>query len=290
MAGATVKAGDGVADVSDLGTFQVALNVGEMDVSQLAVGGRAEITVDAFPDATFSGEISAIAPSAGVQSGVVLFPVTVRLEPAGVPLRSGMSATVAMVTAEVADALIVPVQAVETVGDQSFVQVLPAAAAAKIVATLVGSAPGAFGGQRPSGTFPAQRPAAAGVPGDGSVSGAEGVTRPQRAGFPGGFAGSNGGASGSGANRNGNGAAAGFGQRGSRTLTVPLDQVAASLERVPVTLGLTADTQVQVLSGLSEGDRVVVTTTPSTTSSTTNSDRGGGFGFGVPFGGPPGGR
>ena len=47
-----------------------------------------------------------------------------------------------------------------------------------------------------------------------------------------------------------------------------------------VTVGLTNDSQTEILSGLSEGDKVVISTTTTTT--TTNSNRGGPGGIGIP--------
>jgi HlyD family secretion protein len=49
---------------------------------------------------------------------VVLYPVSVQLEAAGVPVRAGMTADVEIVTASVGDVLIVPLRAVQgTEGD-----------------------------------------------------------------------------------------------------------------------------------------------------------------------------
>jgi multidrug efflux pump subunit AcrA (membrane-fusion protein) len=77
----------------------------------------------------------------------------------------------------------------------------------------------------------------------------------------------------------------------TRSIAVPLSEVESSLEQVPVTLGLSTDTLVQVVTGLAEGDRVVVTTAQSSRSTDSGSggNRPGGFGFAMPMGGPPGG-
>ena len=112
--------------------------------------------MDAFPDEVLEGQISEVAPAAEVQSGVVLYPVTVRVVATDLPLKAGMSATVDMVTAAVADALVVPVRAVTTVGERPSCSA-PAEAAATLIAGVMGDVAGAFQGRRAQGTFPAPR-------------------------------------------------------------------------------------------------------------------------------------
>ena len=73
--------------------------------------------------------MTTIAPVAQVQAGVVLYPVTVRLEPtdpstnAGqVPLlRAGMTADVTVITASRENVLVIPLRAVKTEGEHAYV-------------------------------------------------------------------------------------------------------------------------------------------------------------------------
>jgi hypothetical protein len=93
-----------------------------------------------------AGQVVAIAPAADVASGVVLYPVTIRLvatDPAtdpsvdpstgsgqvagqalerAVPVRAGMTTEVRIVTTRHEETLIVPLRAVETVDGRTFVQ------------------------------------------------------------------------------------------------------------------------------------------------------------------------
>ena len=50
--------------VSDLSIIQVNVQVDETDVVRLSLGDSAEITIDAFPDTTFTGRVTKIAQSA----------------------------------------------------------------------------------------------------------------------------------------------------------------------------------------------------------------------------------
>jgi HlyD family secretion protein len=119
--GERVSAGTTVVELNDLATFVVEINLDETDVAKVGVGQEAVVTLDAFPDEELTGEVTDIAPVADVQSGVVLYPVTVQLSPAEVPARVGMTADVGIVTASKADALIVPLRAIQSENGKSYV-------------------------------------------------------------------------------------------------------------------------------------------------------------------------
>jgi HlyD family secretion protein len=119
--GERVGAGTTAVELSDLATFVVEVNLDETDVAKVSVGQEAVVTLDAFPDAELIGEVTDIAPVADVQSGVVLYPVTIQLSPADVPARAGMTADVEIVTASKADALIVPLRAIQSENGKSYV-------------------------------------------------------------------------------------------------------------------------------------------------------------------------
>jgi multidrug efflux pump subunit AcrA (membrane-fusion protein) len=74
--------------------------------------------VDALPDAELLGQVTYVAPKAFSSSGVVLYPVTIRLAPEtgsgqSLPVRAGMTAEVEITTASREDVLIVPLRAVK---------------------------------------------------------------------------------------------------------------------------------------------------------------------------------
>jgi len=110
-----------VVVISDLSVLEVEINLDETDVAQVSAGQEALVSVDAFPEAELSGEVTYIAPVAETQSGVVLYAVTVRLAATDVPVRAGMTADVEIVSASQEGALIVPLRAVSSEGEQSYV-------------------------------------------------------------------------------------------------------------------------------------------------------------------------
>jgi multidrug efflux pump subunit AcrA (membrane-fusion protein) len=119
--GQAVSNGQTGAILADLSALQVEIGLDESDIAQVSVGQGAIVTMDAFDDVELIGTITHIAPTAAAESGVVLYEVTVELEPTEIPVRVGMTADVEVVTSSAADALMIPLKAVRSVGGQSFV-------------------------------------------------------------------------------------------------------------------------------------------------------------------------
>ncbi|MEA3459326.1 MAG: efflux RND transporter periplasmic adaptor subunit [Chloroflexota bacterium] len=119
--GEMASAGQPVVVLSDLAALEVDVDLDETDVAQVTIGQEARVSLDAFPDVELTGEVTTIASVATTQSGVVLYPVTIRLVPTDLPVRAGMTADVDIVTASQEDALIIPLRAVKTEGGRSYV-------------------------------------------------------------------------------------------------------------------------------------------------------------------------
>jgi HlyD family secretion protein len=119
--GEIASANQAVVVLNDLATLEVDVNLDETDVARVIVGQEAQIGLDAFPGVELTGEVTYIASVAQSQSGVVLYPVTIRLTPAELPVRDGMTADVEIATASQEDALIVPLRAVHTEDGRAYV-------------------------------------------------------------------------------------------------------------------------------------------------------------------------
>ncbi len=99
--------------VADPEGFHIKLNVDELDIGQLEVGQTALVTVDALNDAQITGVVSRIAPVAnttpvGGGSTIVTYEVIINLDPTDLPLRSGMTATVAIITDQAENVIVIP--------------------------------------------------------------------------------------------------------------------------------------------------------------------------------------
>lgn len=69
-------------------------DLAEVDVSQVAVGSEAQITVDAFPGKTFRGKVTSIAPLANDYRGDKVYKVTLAFLDSPTDLRWGMTTSV----------------------------------------------------------------------------------------------------------------------------------------------------------------------------------------------------
>ena len=134
--GEMANSGQTVIILSDLANLAVDVNLDETDVARIEMGMTVVVTVDAFPGVEVSGEVIAIAPTADVQSGVVLYPVTVRLDSTELPLRSSMTVNVTFPIEERQDTLIVPFRAVETEGGQAYLTRVTATGSERVAVTM----------------------------------------------------------------------------------------------------------------------------------------------------------
>lgn len=120
-----VSGGTTLFVMANLDDMRVRMLVDEVDVGKLAAGLEATVTVEAFRDRTFSGEIEKIEPQALVQQNVTMFPVIVRLDNRAGLLKPGMNAGVEVLIDERGETLAVPSNAV--------VQAQEVAAAAEVL-------------------------------------------------------------------------------------------------------------------------------------------------------------
>ncbi|MGD8463706.1 MAG: efflux RND transporter periplasmic adaptor subunit [Anaerolineae bacterium] len=94
--------------LTDLSQYHIEVTVDEIDIGRVAEGQAVTITLDALPDETLSGYVDHIADTAQLDTGVVTYAVTIRLNPTTAPLRVGMTTNVDIVTEERDDVLLVP--------------------------------------------------------------------------------------------------------------------------------------------------------------------------------------
>lgn len=110
-------AGTEVMRVADLANMEVRVNVNENDVVNVKIGDKARISVDAYPNRRFNGEVWEIASTArtlgqNTQEEVTNFVVRIRVLDRDASLRPGMSANADIETKTVTDVVAVPIQSV----------------------------------------------------------------------------------------------------------------------------------------------------------------------------------
>jgi HlyD family secretion protein len=240
--------------MADLGHVQVRVSVDETDIGKIRAGLPASVRVSAYPNQPFEGEVLKVEPQAVVEQNVTLFGVLVSIDNRQGLLKPGMNAEVTISVARAEQVLAVPVAALRTQRDLRTTAQILGLSEDELAAKL--APPGGEGG------------AAVAAPrtitlGDRTVELPEGVTAEQvraamakrragqeltadeRALMRTVFQGAGGGS-----------APAGGYQFGSRFWVV----VQRGAERVPVPVqtGLTDLDRAEVVSGLAEGDLVML--------------------------------
>lgn len=91
------SSGTPIVKIEDRSSMLVKLQINEIDVARLQPNMTAKVQVDAFPELTFAGVVSKIAPARaeaaqGATDQVVRYAVEVRLDDVDPKLKSGMSA------------------------------------------------------------------------------------------------------------------------------------------------------------------------------------------------------
>jgi HlyD family secretion protein len=117
VAGTGQYGGAEIMRIANLANMEVRVNVNENDVINVKIGDKARISVDAYPNRRFSGQVWEIASSArtlgqNTQEEVTNFIVRIRILDNDATLRPGMSANADIETKSVADVVAVPIQSV----------------------------------------------------------------------------------------------------------------------------------------------------------------------------------
>lgn len=121
VAGINITPATAVFSVADPASLVFEANVDETDVGALSLGQQATITLDAFPEATFSGSISYISYISQQSSGgATVFPVKIRFDHAE-NLRIGLNGDITIVTDRQDDVLTVPTEAIREENGETYV-------------------------------------------------------------------------------------------------------------------------------------------------------------------------
>lgn len=103
--------------------MNLTIAVDELDVVEVEVGQKVKITVDALSDAEMDGEVYKIAPVGSNSGGVTTYDVELTFDAEGSGVRSGMNATGEITVASTDSTLYVPVEALMTIGNDTYLMV-----------------------------------------------------------------------------------------------------------------------------------------------------------------------
>ena len=260
----SVNGGTSLLTMADLHSIRMRALVAETDVGQVRPGQRATVTVDAFPNRTFIGTVEKVEPQAVVEQSVTNFPVLVSLPNDQELLLPGMNGDVSLMVDQRSNVLAVPVDAVRNLRE------------AQVLAPSLGLDPDSVKAEV------SRQRASMGSSGGGSRdslgsrgAGGDSTRAWRRGGGMGGFAGAgndsaraarrrawmaSGGGSGAGSGGGGfgRGGGGGSGSGGANRAQVVFVKTAKGIEPRLVRLGLSDFDWSEVISGVQEGDQVVL--------------------------------
>lgn len=118
-ASGNVSGGTALFTMAELSSMRVRTLVDETDLGDLQAGMDATVTVEAYPDRTFRGQVEKIEPQAVVQSNVTMFPVIITLDNTSGLLKSGMNAEVEILIDQADGVILIPNNTVVTLQDAS---------------------------------------------------------------------------------------------------------------------------------------------------------------------------
>jgi hypothetical protein len=124
--GDEVRSGVPIVEVVDPSAMRVRARVNQADISELAVGQRVSVGLDAYPDLHFSGRIAQISPlgvASTLSPKVRTFIVLIDVQGSHPKLMPDLTASLDVELERVAAALVVPRDAVGRDGAETFVNV-----------------------------------------------------------------------------------------------------------------------------------------------------------------------
>ncbi|MCB0158767.1 MAG: efflux RND transporter periplasmic adaptor subunit, partial [Caldilineaceae bacterium] len=115
--GEQINAGAVLVTMADTGLLELTIDVAEVDIVQVAEEQPVDVEIDALSGRTFTGVVETIAPATDAGTGVVSYPVTIRLTDDDLTgVRPGMTAvaTIRNTTAAAEGSWLVPTSAIQT--------------------------------------------------------------------------------------------------------------------------------------------------------------------------------
>lgn len=251
-----------MAVIYDLSTMTLEMSVDELDVANVKVGQSVEATADAVEGETFTGTVTNVSLQSSYSNGVTNYPVTVTLDDTG-SLLPGMNVDAKIILDSSENALVVPASALMR-GNRVYVK--------KSSDSTENTDTQRNGSSDNAGDADSERK----NHGDGTQN-ADSADRQPDAGAE-----TSGSSKDSGTD-NSSSKSTGSGKSGS-------SNVPDGFEAVQVTTGIINDDYVEILSGLSEGDEVYISSDSGSSTQTNQMQMGGMGGPGGDMGGgTPGG-
>ena len=119
--------------------FQATLNLTESDIVKVKAGQKATLTLDAFEDKTFTGQVLAVDATGSVSSGVTSYPVTILLDKTTENIYPNMAVEATIIVDTIDDVILVPSTAIQTANGTTTVRILKDGQPTSATVTVAGN-------------------------------------------------------------------------------------------------------------------------------------------------------
>ena len=113
--------GTSIVQLADLGRVYVVAQVDESDIGQIRAGQKVSVTLDAYPERSFSGRVRKIFPTAIAENNITFVKVQVEILISDARLRPSLNATCDFELQNRRNVLSVPLEAIREEGQKTFV-------------------------------------------------------------------------------------------------------------------------------------------------------------------------
>lgn len=121
---------------SSEGQFKATVSLTEIDIPSIKPDQKVTLTMDAFPDNTFTGRVLAVDTNGSVSSGVTTYPVTVLLDTTDINIYPKMAVSANIITLIKNDIILIPTTAIDSTNTNPTVQVMKDGKPTSVTVTL----------------------------------------------------------------------------------------------------------------------------------------------------------
>jgi len=125
-----------IASIKTDAPAQLSVDLTEVDVTKIEIGDKATITLDAFPDKTYTGKVISVDTIGSVSSGVTSYPAVIGLDAEAPEILPNMSVNAKIITSVVNDVILISSTAIQTTNGESMVKVLKDGQVSQVVVEI----------------------------------------------------------------------------------------------------------------------------------------------------------
>lgn len=125
-----------IASIKTDAPAQLSVDLTEVDVTEIKIGDKATITLDAFPDKTYTGKVISVDTIGSISSGVTSYPAVIGLDTEAPEILPNMSVNAKIITSVSNDVVLVPSAAIQTANGESTVKILKDGKVSQVVVEI----------------------------------------------------------------------------------------------------------------------------------------------------------